>query len=97
MNSGKCLRFYLGKVPQDFVKYSPLTLPAIINAYEKAAAANAASEKAAFKSVVEKDANEKMPIAQQITVKVINQLLRIQLLNNVSDDVQKQVVCALKS
>ena len=43
---------------------NPPTLPAIITAYEKAAAAKAASEKAAFERVAEKDDNEKLTAAK---------------------------------
>ena len=42
---------------------NPPTLPAIITAYEKAAAAKAAAEKAAFERVVEKAANETLTVA----------------------------------
>ena len=75
--------------------------PPIITANGKAAVAKAAAEEAAFEMVVEKAANEtstaeglltKTLIAQQITV--IYQLLRIQLLHDVSDDVKKQAACA---
>ena len=43
---------------------NPPTLPAIITAYEKEAAAKAAAEKAAFERVVEKDANENFTAAK---------------------------------